>query len=152
LNGGENPSDRKGNQLPVSHLSWKEADSYCKAIGGRLPTEKEREYAARAGTPEARYGPLDDIAWYEANSGDNPHPGGLKLPNAFGLYDMLGNVWEWTSNKYDYGEGVSYIARGGSWYSKPDDLRASQKYGFMTPIRPGYTGPGVRCVWTDAPF
>ncbi|MGB9122803.1 MAG: SUMF1/EgtB/PvdO family nonheme iron enzyme [Candidatus Angelobacter sp.] len=61
----------------------------------RFPTESEWEYAARAGSTEETYGPLDDIAWYGENGAHTIHPVGQKLPNAFGLYDMLGNVWQW---------------------------------------------------------
>ena len=61
----------------------------------RLPTEAEWEYAARAGSTGEAYGPLDDIAWYGGNGSHTTHPVGQKLPNAFGLYDMLGNVWQW---------------------------------------------------------
>ena len=63
--------------------------------GFRLPTGREWEFAARGGTPGDRYGNIDDIAWYSGNSGGSVHPVGQKLPNAYGLYDMLGNVWEW---------------------------------------------------------
>jgi formylglycine-generating enzyme required for sulfatase activity len=67
----------------------------------RLPTEAEWEYAARAGTTEAMYGPLDSIAWYGANSGGTTHTVGQKQANAWGVYDMIGNVAEWVQDWYD---------------------------------------------------
>jgi len=89
VNIGANPSHFPGDQLPVDSVDWNQAGAYCKAIGGRLPTEKEWEYAARRGTTSPRYGDLDAIAWYPANSGRTTHPAGVKQANAFGLYDML---------------------------------------------------------------
>jgi formylglycine-generating enzyme required for sulfatase activity len=92
---GHNPSSLKGARLPVENANWSDAKSYCAIIGGRLPTEAEWEYAARAGSAGARYGNLDEIAWYSGNSGDKPHEVGQKMPNALGLYDTLGNVAQW---------------------------------------------------------
>jgi len=89
---GDHPSHFRGDLLPVERVTWYDANEYCKAFGGRLPTEQEWEYAARAGTTGARYGDLDSVAWYDKNSGETKHPVGLKQPNAWGLYDMLGNV------------------------------------------------------------
>ena len=91
---GKNPASHKGPNLPVEEVDWEEARAYCTAIGGRLPTEAEYEYAARAGSTVARYGNLDEIAWYKGNSGGASHEVAQKLPNAFGLYDMLGNTWQ----------------------------------------------------------
>jgi formylglycine-generating enzyme required for sulfatase activity len=120
----KNPSHFKGPQLPVETVSWNEADSYCRAIGGRLPTEKEWEYAARAGTAGETYGNLDDIAWYNNNSGNTTHPVGQKKPNAFGLYDMLGNVFQWMDDWYDSKKEYKSL-RGGSWYFIPEYVRVS---------------------------
>ena len=94
---GENPSffhHSDSDQLPAERVRWIGADACCKAVGMRLPTEAEYEYAARANSPEPRYGDLDAIAWYKGNSNGRTHEVATKLPNAWHLYDMLGNVWE----------------------------------------------------------
>jgi len=110
---GSNPSINqfKGDDLPVDSVTWGEAQAYCQAIGGRLPTEAEWEYAARGapGSTPARYGKLDDIAWHSGNSGGKTHEVGEKLPNAFGLYDMLGNVYQWTADWF----GEKYYGASG---------------------------------------
>jgi formylglycine-generating enzyme required for sulfatase activity len=143
MNNIPNPSHFKGDQLPVENVDWNDASAYCKAIGGRLPTEKEWEYAARAGTAGKRYGPPEAVAWYDDNSGGTTHPVGLKQANAFGLYDMLGNVWEWTADNYDPA-GQYKVVRGGSWYSSAWNVRASVR------VRLGPSGRsniiGFRCV------
>jgi formylglycine-generating enzyme len=126
---GLNPSGFIGPKLPVENVSWHEAQEYCQAVDLRLPTEAEWEYAARAGNTSARHGPIDAVAWYKDNSGSRAHEVGQKQPNGYGLYDMLGNVWEWTADWYDeryYGSspatdprgplsGESRTLRGGSW-------------------------------------
>jgi formylglycine-generating enzyme required for sulfatase activity len=94
------PSHFPGPQQPVNNVTWDNAQAFCAAAGMRLPTEAEYEYAARAGTTGARYGPLAEISWYAENSGGSTREVGQKQPNAFGLYDALGNVWEWVADWY----------------------------------------------------
>lgn len=118
------PSHFKGDELPVESIDWTQASYYCKAIGGRLPTEQEWEYAARADVTVSRYGPLDAIAWYESNSHGTTQQVGLKQPNAFGLNDMLGNVWEWTASSYD-ATGPQKVVRGGAWDNSSGFVRSS---------------------------
>ncbi len=136
---GYNPSAIEGSNLPADSVTWVEADAYCTEIGGRLPSVAEWEYAARAGTKGGRYGNLDEIAWYIGNSGFSPHPVAQKKPNAFGLYDMLGNVVEWTHTWYWVQHNQENInptgpslaeykeLRGGGWWDKPDLVRASYR-------------------------
>jgi formylglycine-generating enzyme required for sulfatase activity len=131
-----NPSYSKGPNLPVEGVSWDDAQKFCEALNRkgdgyhyRLPTEAEWEYTARAGDSSCRYGLLEEVAWSRDNSGGKTHPVGEKKPNAFGLYDVLGNVWEWVEDWYSityYREsperdpngpvtGEYRLARGGSW-------------------------------------
>jgi formylglycine-generating enzyme required for sulfatase activity len=91
----------KGADQPVVCVHWQDAANYCRVAGKRLPTEAEWEFAARGGMAGPRYGDLDAIAWYNDNSGCMTHPVGGKQPNAYGLYDMLGNVEEWCADWYD---------------------------------------------------
>jgi sulfatase modifying factor 1 len=96
------------------------------ADGYRLPTEAEWEHACRAGTTGPRYGELDEIAWHRGNSHERTHDVGGRLPNAWGLYDMLGNVWEWCWDVYDAEVYGTYrVLRGGGWFDERWSCRAS---------------------------
>jgi formylglycine-generating enzyme required for sulfatase activity len=154
---GKNPSKFKGNRLlPVETVSWVEAQAYCQMVGMRLPTEAEWEYAARAHSVAARYGNLEDIAWYSNNSGGQTHEVGKKRRNALGLYDMLGNVWQWTADWHgNYhsgsqtdpsgaGSGRYRALRGGSWGVPSRYVRVSFRSRFGPDSRNSYFG--FRCV------
>jgi TonB family protein len=139
---GTNPSAHKGDQFPVEQVTWEDASKYCAAIGGRLPSEVEWEYSARAGSTFARYGNLDEVAWYAGNSGGATHPVGMKAANGFGLVDMLGNVWEWVEENYPGSQAK--VERGGNALDSSRDQRASRR-GSNLPIRSFY-GVGFRCA------
>ena len=121
----------------------------------RLPTEAEWEYAARAGTTGSRYGDLDQIAWHSGNSGRKTHEVGGKQPNAWGLSDMLGNVWEWVADWYaayqtgsvtdpqGQATGTDRALRGGAWDGNPGNARAWVRLG-VVPAGRG-NGVGFRC-------
>lgn len=118
---GRRPCYRGGDDPDGRDVAWDRA-----ADGWRLPTEAEWERACRAGSAEARYGPLDAIAWYAGNSGGRIHPVGTKAPNAWGLHDTLGNAWEWCWDVYDPEVYGPYrVFRGGGWADEPRACRAS---------------------------
>jgi formylglycine-generating enzyme required for sulfatase activity len=102
---GKNPSLFEGPARPVERVSWEDCQRFLDTVGShqpqlalRFPTEAEWEYACRAGTTGARYGELDAVAWHQGNAGGETRPVGQKQPNAWGLYDTLGNVWEWVQD------------------------------------------------------
>ncbi len=132
---------------PVIHVSWNDAVAYAEWFSHktgqiwRLPTEAEWEYAARGGQNFKYAGSnnLDDVAWYNGNSGNKTHPAGQKTPNGFGLYDLSGNVWEWCNDWYgNYrtgsqtnprgpSAGVVHVFRGGSWYYDMQNCRTADR-------------------------
>jgi formylglycine-generating enzyme required for sulfatase activity len=152
---GSNPSDFKSPNNPVETVTWQEASAYCSNVGMRLPTEAEWEYAARGGSPAARHGLVNDVAWTDANSGEKTHPVAQKAANGYGLYDMLGNVREWTSSGWsdrpiggtDPAGGTAEhrnVQRGGSWNYVPRVARASYR-GRSDPTNRSYS-LGFRCM------
>jgi formylglycine-generating enzyme required for sulfatase activity len=147
---GDNPSAFKGDDYPVECVSWADCQKFCEKLSlrdgrrYRLPTEAEWEYACRAGTTgEYSSGngenALRKVGWYAGNSNDRTNPVGGLAPNAWGLYDMHGNVWEWCADWYapypvgivrDY-QGPMFggfrVLRGGSWGHIPGYCRAADR-------------------------
>ncbi|MDG5493320.1 formylglycine-generating enzyme family protein [Niveispirillum sp. BGYR6] len=177
---GKNLSRFQSPDRPVESVSWHDAQGFITRINGMvpglslsLPTEAQWEYACRAGTDTALYtGPieidgdnnaptLDPIAWYDANSKRKSHPVGMKAPNGWGLYDMLGNVLEWCLDgprKYSsapvvdpIGEtdvGAARSLRGGSWGRSPRRIRAAFRCWDLPDDRSGNCG--FRCAQGQA--
>jgi formylglycine-generating enzyme required for sulfatase activity len=165
---GTNPSYFKGPANPVEQVSWDEATEFCKKLSEksrqtfRLPTEAEWEYACRVGTQTGysfgdKPSDLGEYAWYGKGGGNKSHPAGQKKPNAWGLYDMHGNVLEWCADWLgDYPKGAvtdpqgpqsgTYrVTRGGSWLKiDPDDLRSARRSCVAQVFR--RNDIGFRCV------
>lgn len=154
---GTNPSSFKGNNLPVEQVLWNEVKEFVRKLNEmndgyayRLPSEAEWEYACRAGTTGDYPGKLSEMAWYSENSGNKTHAVGGKQPNAWGLADMHGNVWEWCQDSYhdSYngaptdgsawlggGDQKSRVLRGGSFVEEASDLRCAHRWGYSTDYR-----------------
>lgn len=159
---GTNPSRFAGLDQPVERVSWYDCQGFLDRLGRlcpgcslRLPAEREWEFACRAATETATWNGdlrldvfgyravnLDPIAWYGANSRGRARPVRGKRPNSLGLYDMLGNVWEWCQDRYDFYPGhiqrhragfemrAGFVLRGGSWDSRGERVRAASRYWF----------------------
>ena len=161
---GTNPSfNGTGKDAPVESVSWEDAMAFCKKLteqertAGRittgdaftLPTEAQWEYACRAGTTGPHVGNLDTMAWYEQNSGLKTHPVGTKLPNAWGLFDMLGNVNEWCLDWYvSYPGGTVMDLTGPASCPAPVFRDGSQHYSgrVFRGGSSGYNAPSVRAA------
>jgi formylglycine-generating enzyme required for sulfatase activity len=153
---GGNPSVFKGDRNPVDSVSWDECQDFLKKLNAlgkdpgqfRLPTEAEWEWACRAGTStQFSFGDADvgmfAHAWHWGNSGEFSHPVGTRKPNAWGLFDMHGNAWEWCSDWFDRdyyakspkkdptgpGAGSDRVLRGGSWGGTARDCRSAHRCG-----------------------
>jgi WD40 repeat protein/serine/threonine protein kinase len=151
------PFGFKGEKLPAEQISWQEAFEFCARLSKltgqkyRLPTEAEWEYAAKANN-SSLHNNLDDICWYDKNSADKTHIVGQKKPNAWGLYDICGNVTEWCSDWYgDYDltsvvdpskdkAGTYKLVRGGHYYSDPNSCRVSYRFSAAQDIRASSIG------------
>ena len=171
----DNPSYFKSPQHPVERVSWDDAIAFCRKLSslpaeqaaGRvyhLPTEAQWEYACRAGTGTAfgfgdKETQVSQHAWYDGNSGNRTHPVGGKQANAWGLYDMHGNVWEWCRDwygAYTLGRvtdpngplsGSSRVIRGGSWYDFAESCRSSAREAFSPSNRnSSHGGFRIMCV------
>jgi formylglycine-generating enzyme required for sulfatase activity len=158
---------REGDKYPETYVSWEDAVEFCKKLSDmesktyRLPTEAEWEYACRAGSKTAFSFGNDEkqlglYAWFDGNTNDigksYVHEVARKRPNAFGLYDMHGNVWEWCSDWYgDYpstpltdprgpDSGSSRVLRGGSWFFVPNFVRCAYRHNSAPEYRFNYYG------------
>lgn len=155
---GSNPSEFKGDNRPVESVSWDDCQEFIRKLNAltgqnfRLPTEAEWEFACRGGNNSRGYkysgsNYIDNVAWYDGNSGDKTHPVATKSPNELGIYDMSGNVWEWCADWYgDYSSGrqtnpkgpyggSGRVLRGGSWIIIAGCCRSSYRDGYIPTYR-----------------
>ncbi len=145
---GTNPSQFRGANRPVETLSWHDVQEFISRLNTRgdgyryrLPTEAEWEYGCRAGTTLEFAGELDEMGYYDKNSGLSTHSVRAKQPNAWGLYDMHGNVWEWVHDWYDKyprkpivnpagpRQGSLRVVRGCGWHTTADACRSAFRLG-----------------------
>ena len=170
---GSNPSHSQGDlDRPVELVSWNDADRFCQELSRKLsqeiislPSESQWEYACRGGT-DTRYffgddaAQLGNYAWYYGNSGNETHPVKQKKPNAWGLYDMHGNVWEWCADQWhdnyqgaptngsawlSSDESKIRLLRGGSWGSYAKYCRSAYRLHYAPDVRLSYSGFRVVC-------
>ncbi len=161
---GTNHSAFAGDNRPVEMVSWNEVNSYIDRLndGFRLPSESEWEYACRAGSrtrlhwgDDSLYAEANDYAWHNYNSHSETHDVGGKLPNAWGLYDMTGNVYEWCEDGYhDSYDGAptdgspwiqhpgseNRVLRGGTWLLTPRNCRSACRYNLPPNIQSNIAG------------
>ena len=153
---GGNPSgfqEGEWQQRPVERVSWEDCQEFLKRLNGRLdgltlelPSEAQWEYACRAGTKGVRYDDdIDRIAWYDKNSGGETHAVGKLQANQWGVFDMLGNVFEWCRDRYESkgDQATNRVIRGGSWNFDPQRVRSAYRGGYLPVIRIHYLG--FRC-------
>jgi formylglycine-generating enzyme required for sulfatase activity len=157
------PGINQDENYPVVNVTWQEATQYCTWSGCRLPTEAEWEYAARAGSIGERPGDLYQIAWFAGNSMGQPHPVATREPNPWGLFDMLGNEWEWCADWFaaDWYQkreakdpagppaGEYRALRGGAWDSAARNVRVSYRVRLQPTDR--VRSMGFRCVRETVP-
>lgn len=156
---GSNPSVNKGNNYPVENVNHLDARSFCEklfqqwGVQAKLPTESQWEYACRAGSSEAffDFNP-QNVGWFFMDTNDKPFLCGTKKPNAWGLYDMHGNVSEWCADAWnpDWGakpltdplgnDGGTYVKRGGGWVNHPNDCRAARRVNAIVFVKNKYSG------------
>ena len=157
---GKNPSEFKDPENPVEKVSWDDCQAFLKTLNAqpaakasglvfRLPEADEWETACRAGATgdyckladgtEITEETLGEVAWFEGNSGGMTHPVGQKKPNSFGLYDMHGNVWEWTATAVGVSR-VEYLYCGGCWYWSAGNCESSRRYGDSPSFRDDLLG------------
>lgn len=157
---GSNPSNFRGEMLPVENVSWYDCQEFVERLSQltgrifRLPSEVEWEFAAKGGISTHGYtysggNDLYRLGWYDENSGSRTHPVGSKLPNELGIYDMSGNVWEWTSDLYSSNysssrnggsSGSCRVDRGGGWVNSARNCRAADRYCDAPSYRDIYLG------------